>query len=213
MLRDIVILTEILKQDNTKIKIAGIKVKKERLKFVSKISFIPIELDSEFLVNPKKIYNIQEIEKGTIEVKNILRIFVKRFVLVSSLTKSALVDIGEQRSPKKTPERMAPPRKAGSKPIAFPIAIVMTPMVAADPKAVPVKKETKQFKRNVITRKKEGSISPKESEIMAGIVPAARHKAVIIPINRKTIKIFLTVLIPVRDIFKSSCGFFPFRSP
>lgn len=100
MLNDIVILTEILKQDSTKIKIAGIKVKKERLKFVLKISFIPIELDSEFLVNPKNIYNMQEIEKGTIEVKNILRIFVKRFVLVSSLTKSALVDIGEQRSPK-----------------------------------------------------------------------------------------------------------------
>ena len=85
-------------------------------------------------------------------------ILVKIPVRVRVQVKSALVDIGEQRSPKKAPPKIAPPRYTGLIPITLPILIVITPMVAAVPKEVQVKSESRQFKRNVITKKAPGLI-------------------------------------------------------
>ena len=83
----------------------------------------------------------------------------KMLVPVSSATSSALVETGEQRSPKKLPERTAPPSHSGSAPMERPTVMQMAPMVAAVPKEVPVSMETPQFKRNVITTMVSGRMA------------------------------------------------------
>ena len=80
-------------------------------------------------------------------------------VQVSVETSSALVETGEHRSPKKTPERIEPPVKTGLIPSAEAIVAQTTPIVAAVPNEVPVKKDMAQLSRNVIRRKMEGRIS------------------------------------------------------
>lgn len=97
---------------------------------------------------------------GTMAVLTIRRILSKIFVWVSSETSSALVDTGEHRSPKNTPERIAPPVRISLHPIAFCHAQQITPMVAAVPNAVPVRTDTRQFKRNAIKIITDGFISP-----------------------------------------------------
>lgn len=81
------------------------------------------------------------------------------FVFVIAATNKALVETGEQRSPKKTPERIAPPVSTGETPIAVPIAAQITPIVAAVPKEVPVSTERPQLSRKLISRKTPGRIS------------------------------------------------------
>ena len=83
----------------------------------------------------------------------------KTLVPVSSATSSALVETGEQRSPKSTPDRTAPPIRRMSTPIAPPIVAQITPMVAALPKEVPIRTDTAQLSRKVIRRKTPGRIS------------------------------------------------------
>ena len=61
--------------------------------------------------------------------------------------------MGEQRSPKKLPERMAPPVRAGFRPAALDMSIQMTPMVLAVPKEVPVRKDIREHSRNVHSTK------------------------------------------------------------
>ena len=73
-------------------------------------------------------------------------------VPVNSATSSALVDTGEQRSPTKMPERTAPPMRLPSMPRLRPIVAQMTPIVAAEPSAVPVSVEIAPHRRKVISR-------------------------------------------------------------
>lgn len=87
------------------------------------------------------------------------RIFEKTLVSVSSLTSSALVDMGDALSPKYAPDTIAPPRSTGSAPIAIPIVMLITPMVAAVPKAVPVSSETPQFSIKLMSTTVLGCIS------------------------------------------------------
>ena len=47
----------------------------------------------------------------------------------------------------------------GGTPMETPMVLQITPIVAAVPKAVPVRKEIRQFKRKVISRNTEGRIS------------------------------------------------------
>ena len=70
------------------------------------------------------------------------------------------MDTGEHRSPKNTPERIAPPVRISLHPIAFAMVMQITPMVAAVPNAVPVRTDTRQFKRNAIKIITDGFISP-----------------------------------------------------
>ena len=93
------------------------------------------------------------------------------FVSVSSLTSSALVETGEQRSPKYTPESIAPPSSTGSMPIEMPTLTQMVPIVAAVPNAVPVSIETPQFSKNVISSRISGRmpISGKTSSTLADV--------------------------------------------
>ena len=56
-------------------------------------------------------------------------------------TSSALEDMGEHRSPKNTPDRMAPPSKGAGSPAARPNIMQIKPMVLAVPKDVPVRKD------------------------------------------------------------------------
>ena len=79
-------------------------------------------------------------------------------VSVSSDTRRALVETGEQRSPKKIPERIAPPQSHGDTERTDPIVAQTTPTVAAVPNEVPVSTETSEFKRNTIRRKNDGFI-------------------------------------------------------
>ena len=101
-------------------------------------------------------YSRQVIENGTTVVLNMRRILLKISVLVSSATKRALVETGEQRSPKKTPDKTAPPTRSMGMFMAAAIVVQITPMVAAVPKAVPVRKETAQFRRKAISKNREG---------------------------------------------------------
>ena len=72
----------------------------------------------------------------------------------------ALEDMGEQRSPKKLPERMAPPVRKELKPAAFDMSMHMTPMVLAVPKEVPVRKDMEEHRRKVQSTKYLGCMNP-----------------------------------------------------
>lgn len=76
----------------------------------------------------------------------------------------------------------------------------ITPIVAEEPNDVPMRNETPQHKRNVISTKMFGFMSFAADEMMNGIVPLARHDAVSIPTIRKTIRTFLAVLTPSKII-------------
>ncbi len=107
------------------------------------------------------------------------------FVWVRVLTSCALVDTGEHRSPKYTPERIAPPRSAGEICMDVPSVMVMTPMVAADANDEPVNNDIRQFSRNVSRMATWGRIRAVVFATMNGTVPAARHNVVSSPISTK----------------------------
>ena len=120
-------------------------------------------------------------------------------VCVSSETRSALVETGEHLSPKYEPPKTAPPIITGSMPNDFAIVMQMTPIVADVPKAVPVKKDIAQHRRKVSITNISGLIIKEARLTITGIVPQARHNAVIIPISIKVMRMFLTVFMPLRD--------------
>ena len=64
-------------------------------------------------------------------------------------TSWAREDIGEHRSPKKPPERIAPPRSSGLTPAVCPTSIQITPMVLNVPKEVPVRKDMTEHSKKV----------------------------------------------------------------
>ena len=150
---------------------------------------------------PRIINIMQVIINGTTAVRNIFFMLVKISVFVSSETSNALVETGEQRSPKRTPESIAPPAITGFMFIEYAIVMQMTPIVAAEPKDVPIRNETPQQRRNVISTKTLGFMSFTADEMMNGIVPLALHDAVSIPTMRKTIRTFFAVLTPSKIIF------------
>ena len=78
--------------------------------------------------------------------------------------------MGEQRSPKKTPDRMDPAVSIGFSPAVLEIIMQMTPIVLLVPKEVPVKNDIMQHKRNVHNTKYFGSIKPTEWYRIKGIV-------------------------------------------
>ena len=126
------------------------------------------------------------------------------FVSVSPLTSSALVETGEQRSPKYTPESIAPPSSTGSMPIEMPTLTQMVPIVAAVPNAVPVSIETPQFSKNVISSRISGRMRSTAQQMMNGSVPHARQNAVRIPISGKTSSTLADVFTPEQITFPSS---------
>ena len=99
--------------------------------------------------------------KGTAPVLIIPLMLPKMPVFVMSATRRALVDTGEHLSPKKMPERMAPPVRAGLMPRALPMVMHITPIVATLPNDVPVRKDIKEFMRNAAMRNHEGLTIPK----------------------------------------------------
>ena len=130
--------------------------------------------------------------------------FSKISVFVRAETNNALVETGEHLSPKKAPDKTAPPTKLISIPMLVAKTPQMPPIVAAVPKAVPVSMDTQQFNKNVITKKLAGFIKGYTKQTITEIVPEQRHKAVSTPINKKVIKIFFTVFIPIKQSTKSS---------
>ena len=102
---------------------------------------------------------MQVIRKGSQAERSMFLILSKILVFVSSLTKSALVEKGEQRSPKNAPDRMAPPRSRGLVPAEIPMLMQMTPMVAEVPKEVPVSTEIPQQSRKETSRMTSGRSS------------------------------------------------------
>ena len=106
-----------------------------------------------------RIFIAQDMKKGTTAVFIIFFILTNKSVLVSVLTRIALVDIGEHLSPKYEPARTAPPVRRVFISIACPIVAHITPIVAAVPNAVPVSTETKQHRINAATRNTDGVIS------------------------------------------------------
>lgn len=61
---------------------------------------------------------------------------------------SALVDTGEQRSPKKAPDKTAPPASTGDTPMEAAAVMHTAPIVAAAPKDVPMSADTALASRN-----------------------------------------------------------------
>lgn len=61
---------------------------------------------------------------------------------------SALVDTGEQRSPKKAPDKTAPPASTGDTPMEAAAVMHTAPIVAAAPKDVPMSADTALSSRN-----------------------------------------------------------------
>src|SRR5574344_1140275 len=102
----------------------------------------------------------QVAAKGTAAFVSISLMLVKTSVSVKVQVSSALVDIGEQRSPKKAPPKIAPPRYTGLMPITLPMLMVITSMVAAVPKEVPVSRDNRQLSKKVMTKKAPGWIKP-----------------------------------------------------
>ena len=83
-----------------------------------------------------------------------------RSVSVRAETSRALVDMGEHRSPKKDPDRMAPAASTGDSPMAVAMVMQMVPTVAAVPKEVPVRKDMAVHRRKASRGKAAGEISP-----------------------------------------------------
>ena len=80
----------------------------------------------------------------------------------------------------------------------------MDPIVAAVPKAVPVKKDTRQFNTKQMGTNNAGRTNSIEKQTMVGIVPHSRHSAVRMPIKPNEISTFRTVAIPFKHI-KAVC--------
>ncbi len=121
--------------------------------------------------------------KGIAAVFIISRMFSYISVRVTSDTRRVLVDTGEQLSPKKAPDIIALPAITGLTPIVWAMAIQIAPIVAAVPKDVPIRKDTKQFNKKARRIKIEGVISCTQYTTMVGIVPADLHRPVSTPIN------------------------------
>ena len=124
-------------------------------------------------------------------------------------TSWALEDMGEQRSPKKLPERTAPPVRAGSRPAALDISMQITPMVLAVPNEVPVRKDIMEHRRNVHSTKNLGSINPMAWYRIKGMVPQVRQMDVREPISTKMIRIFLTFPMPSPSMEQVSLTEYP----
>ena len=104
----------------------------------------------------RRKYRHNERANGKKDVLIISGMLSMTFVFVRSATRRALVDTGEHRSPKNMPERIAPPESMGFTSMAFAIVIHITPVVAAVPKDVPVRKEIKELTMKTIARKDDG---------------------------------------------------------
>ena len=103
----------------------------------------------ELVVIPMIKYRAVVTIKGMSAVFTIVLILLKILVFVNWLIRCAPDDIGEQRSPKNIPERMAPLAYTAGIFILFANVIQITPIVAALPKAVPIKNDTKQHNKKV----------------------------------------------------------------
>ena len=110
------------------------------------------------------------------------------------------MDTGEQRSPKNTPDSTAPPASTGLNPMAWAMLMQITPIVAAVPKAVPVRTDTPQFIQKAKSTKAEGWSTWTQAVMITAMVPQARQRAVSIPMNRNNSSTFRTVLMPFQDI-------------
>ena len=102
------------------------------------------------MIMPMMPYRTVVTIKGTSAVFIIVLILLKTSVFVNSLMRCAPDDIGEHRSPKNIPEMTAPPAYITGIFILFANVIQITPMVAALPKAVPIKNDTKQHSKKQI---------------------------------------------------------------
>ena len=76
--------------------------------------------------------------------------------------------------------------------MALPIDMQMIPMVAAVPKAVPRSMDIMVQSKNVARIKIEGEIREAEMLTISGIVPAARHAALIAPTTANSAMIVFT---------------------
>ena len=92
---------------------------------------------------------MQQSMNGTTAVLSILSRLVNSLVSVREATRLELPLIGLVLSPKKHPLITAPPTSAGFAPMAFPIVMQITPIVALVAKAEPVISPIAQLSRKV----------------------------------------------------------------
>ena len=89
----------------------------------------------------------------------------------------------------------------------------ITPIVAADPKEVPVRSEIRQQSQKQITTIRSGRITRVDAQMMVAMAPQARHTAVSIPMSMKVIRMFFTDRMPVSDTASRRKARFPRESP
>ncbi len=147
---------------------------------------------------------MQDAAKGTAAVRTMARKFSPKPVCVTTRTSKALVESGEQRSPKYAPESTAPPQTNASAPIEFASVMHTTPIVAAVPNAVPVRNDITPHSKNVASGATCGLKNGEAIMTICATVPAARQKAVRIPIKTKAVSTPLTVTMPETPMRTSS---------
>ena len=118
-LASIVTFTSIFSSDRIKINSAGISAAQPSRKLSENRLCISTDCPAVCgAAKPAARYTAQVTAKGTAAVRSMRRMFWNTSVPVSSATSRALVDTGEHRSPKKMPDKMAPPVKNSLTPMA-----------------------------------------------------------------------------------------------
>ena len=92
------------------------------------------------------------------------------------------------------------------------IVIQMTPIVAPVPNAVPVSTETSAQSQNVAKTMSAGETKDEPYATMAGIVPAARQNAVIMPMSTNVVRIGRIVCTPLHHMRRTARILLPFEN-
>ncbi len=112
--------------------------------------------------------------------------------------------MGEQRSPKYAPASTAPPASSSFAPIEAAIVMHTTPMVAAVPNDVPVRKDIRPHRRKMARGAAAGTTSGAASVTSSATVPHARHEAVSTPMSTNAVSTPRAVATPETPIRASS---------
>ena len=151
-------------------------------------------------IRPAVTYSTQQAMKGTAPVPTMRVTFENRSVRVRFATSEALLDMGEHWSPMKLPLMMAPPTSMGLAPTELAMVMQMTPVVAEAANELPVSTDMTQHRRNVAGTSVAGVTIRTDQQVIAGMVPAARHEAVRAPMRAKSTNTDATSESPRADI-------------
>ena len=165
------------------------------------------------MANPPTAYTTNASANGTAAERSIARKLPGRSVRVRVLTSRALVDMGEQRSPKYAPASTAPPASSSFAPMERAMVMHTTPMVAEVPNDVPVRNDMRPHSRKMASGAAAGTTSGAASMTISATVPHARHEAVSTPMSTNAVSTPRAVAMPERPIRANAPGRCPRARP